>query len=260
MLTADIRAIYRSAWAFMLACPILFAIPVIVEFAQHVVELQAGMYVDEAGAKVAEADPLRLQFGFAKVLALMLPGYWLVRFIMLGGAARRAAAPEWPALPLWLAIFVLFAGHNAFSLFGPSLPEIVGLTGQAATIATVAIMVITQVVMAYLSAWLVAWPVGNARIGPLKSAAIMQGSIWYTLILAMAGVIPLMVLHYALAIVAVVAAPGWADWLLMAFDSWVVGLLALTMASATTFAARHAACKSGIDLLDSPAPTVTVAS
>ncbi|HEV2596974.1 hypothetical protein [Sphingopyxis sp.] len=70
----DIASIYRGAWAFAFACPLLFLIPVLVEFAQHVVEWRAGMYDGIAGAKAAEADPLRLQFGFAKTLAILLPG------------------------------------------------------------------------------------------------------------------------------------------------------------------------------------------
>lgn len=75
----DIQAIYRHAWAFARLCPLLFLVPVLAELAQHVVEWQAGMYDGIAGAKAAEADTLRMQFGFAKTLALLLPGYWFMR-------------------------------------------------------------------------------------------------------------------------------------------------------------------------------------
>lgn len=90
----DIADIYRSAWAFALACPLLFLIPALVEFAQHIVEWQGGMYDGIADAKAAETDPLRLQFGFAKTLALLLPSYWLSRYILFGNDAARARRIE----------------------------------------------------------------------------------------------------------------------------------------------------------------------
>ena len=249
MLKADITGIYRSSWAFALACPLLFAIPVLVEMAQHIVELQAGMYDGKEGALAAEGDPLRMQFGFIKTLALLLPGYWFTRFVMFDHDPSRAARIETPAFPLWLAIFAIMSVHMWLGLFGPSLANIFGIADEYRAAFGTALFIIETVVTIYLVAWLVAWPLGNRQVGPLRSLAIMRGSFWYSLALYLVGTLPLMILHYALAILAVMWLPGMLDWLAMAVDSLVVGLLALTMCGSSAYAARHAARKQGINLL-----------
>lgn len=244
----DIKTLYRGAWAFALACPLLFLIPVVVEFAQHVVEMQLGMYVDAAGVKQAETDPARLQFGFVKTLALLLPGYWYTRWIMFDGDARRAARLEWPASGLWSVVFVFAASQTWWALFGPSVTGLAGLDGGLGRYAGYALLVAQQLLGFYLAAWAVAWALGNAAIGPLLSARIMHGAILHAFALWIAGMVPLMVLHYALAIVAVLWTPTWLDWALMVLDSLVVGYLALTLTGAGVLAARHASRRRGIDL------------
>ena len=247
----DFKAIYRSAWRFAFACPILFAIPVLVELGQHVIELQADMYSDPAGAIAAEADPLRLQFGFVKTLAITLPTYWFIRYILFGQDAARAARAEMPALGLWAVTFALFGVHAWLSLFGPSLVGLLGLGTDAAPWLSGAVFVLSTVLSIYLMAWMSAWAVGNSSIGPLRSFSVMQGSFWYALGLFVAGLLPLMIPHYGLAIAAVLWLPGWLDWVVMLLDSVLVGFLALTMAGATAHGAMRAAGRKGIALVPS---------
>src|SRR5690606_37262807 len=248
---SDIATIYRSAWAFAFACPLLFLIPVAVELAQHVVEWQAGMYDGITGAKVAESDPLRLQFGFAKTLALLLPGYWFARYILFDFDARRAVRIEWPAVGLWLVLFALNGVQQWWALFAPSLTGLIGLSGTAAQWTGYALLLLGSVVGIYFTAWIVAWPLGNAAIGPVRSIRIMAGSFWRTVLLLLAGVLPLMIAHYALSFGAIFA-PAILDWPLLLLDALVVGLLALTMAGSNAVAARHAASVKGCDLRPSP--------
>lgn len=251
----DIKAIYRGAWTFAFACPLLFLIPVLVELAQHIVEWQAGMYDGIAGAKAAEGDPLRLQFGFAKTLALLLPGYWFTRYILFGRDAARAARIEWPAVGLWLILFALNGVQQWWALFGPSLTGLIGLSGTAAQWTGYALVLFGTVAGIYFTAWIVAWPLGNAAIGPIRSIRIMAGSFWRTVVLLLAGVLPLMILHYALSFGAIFA-PAFVDLPLLLLDALVVGLLALTMAGSNAVAARHAAAVKGCDLRPVPARAV----
>ena len=249
---SDIATVYRSAWAFAFACPLLFLVPVLVELAQHIVEWQAGMYDGIAGAKAAEADPLRLQFGFAKTLALLLPGYWFTRYILFGFDARRAARIEWPAIGLWLILFALNGVQQGWALFGPSLTGLIGLSGTTAQWTGYALILLGTVAGIYFTAWIAAWPLGNAAIGPIRSIRIMTGSFWRTVLLLLAGVLPLMIVHYALSFGAIFA-PAILDWPLLILDALVVGLLALTMAGSNAVAARHAAAVKGKDLRPEPA-------
>lgn len=245
---ADIADIYRSAWAFALACPVLFFIPVLVEFAQHVVEWQAGMYDGIAGAKAAEADPLRLQFGFAKTLALLLPGYWFTRYILFERDAARAVRIEWPAIGLWLVLFALNGLQLWWSLFGPSFTGLLGLAGKAGEWTGYGLTILKAIADIYFVAWVAAWSAGNVRVGPIRSIGIMAGHFWRTMLLLIAGVIPLTLLHYALGYGAIFA-PVSLDWPLLLVDALIVGLLALTMAGSGAVAARRAANAKGVDLL-----------
>ena len=254
MFLNDAKAIYRSAWRFAVACPILFAIPVLVEFAQHAIEMRAGMYLDEAGAVAAEGDTLRMQFGFLKVLAIQLPGYWFVRYIVLGHDANRAGRLEMPAIALWFVIFALLAVTGWLGMFGPSLAGVLGISAAATPWFDGGMFVLEMVLTIYLIGWAVAWAVGNAAIGPVRSFAIMNGSFWYALGLFAIGFLPLMIPHYGLAILAVLVLPTSLDWVAMAIDSLLVGYLALTMAGASAYAAIRAAERRGISLLpDEPA-------
>ncbi|QKG72239.1 hypothetical protein [Erythrobacter mangrovi] len=252
VLKSDIADIYRSSWAFMLACPLFFAIPMLVEFVQHVVELDAGMYIDRASASVAGQDPLRLQIGFLKTVAILLPGYWFARYIMFDRDIAKATRFEWPAVGLWFTIFALNVTLTAWSMFGPSLAELTGLEGEAAQIVSAIVGIPFQVIGIYLTAWGVAWALGNVRVGPIRSIGIMHGSFWYTIALTVAGIVPLMALHYGFGYAAIWWLPAPLDWLAMILDSALVGLLALTMAGSTAIAARHAAQRKGVSLLPSP--------
>lgn len=99
---------YRAAWRFMLAFPLLFAVPVLIEFIQHVIEIRGGMYVDLDGARAAADDPLRLGWGLVKTLALTLTLFWMARY-MAGLARTRVGAFEPGAVRLFLPVLGLQA-------------------------------------------------------------------------------------------------------------------------------------------------------
>ena len=236
----DIREIYARALAVARVLPLLFLVPVLAEAAQHVVEVRLGMYDSVTGALRAENALARLGWGFVKTLALLLPGYWFVRYMAFGDA-RRARAVEQPAVALFGVIFATQAALQAVALFGPGL-KAVGLHGTAGGIALGVLVLLQLTVGIYLSAWLVAWPLGNRAIGPVRSFAVMAGSFWRAAGYFLAGVLPLMILHYALGLGAI-GRPRPVVWTMLALDCVVVGFLALTMAGAVFVAARHAAAR-----------------
>lgn len=255
----DVREIYGSAWAFALACPILFLIPVVFEFAQHVVEVQSGLYLSIEGAKAAEYDPLRMAFGFWKTLAISLPTYWLYRFVVSGRNADYARTLEPRAVLLWLAIFLpVVVLMQWLGQFGPSLTAMLGLEGQSATVVRVGMGLTQTAIGIYLVAWFVAWSQGNAAIGPVKSFAIMRGFFWRTFGLLLAGTIPLMIVHYGSLLA--IGQPAGLVWLIMVLDSLVVGMLALTMVGANAVAAMRAAEAKGVSLLPPPASGTALAA
>ncbi len=243
----DIRSVYanglRAAWLF----PLLFLIPAIVEFAQHVVELNGGMYHSVAAAKAAADDPGRMLSGFAKTLALGLPGYWFVRFLAFADTAK-AARIERPAFGLWLILFAFNATLLAYQLFGPPLGSLMGLTGAAGHWFGPVLNGAWALAGIYLTAWFIAWPLGNRAIGPVQSVKVMTGSFWRTLGYVVACILPLMALHYGLGFLAIAVTPDWLDWPVLALDALIVSWLACTMAGSGYVAARHAALRHGVSL------------
>ncbi len=244
----DIADIYRSSWTFALACPLLFLIPALVELAQHFVEWKIGMYDGPAAAKAVADNSQRMYFGFAKTLALLLPGYWFTRFILFGRDAARARRLEFPAIGLWLIIFAFGAVQQWWGLFGPPFVGLFGLGGKVGQWAGYGLSALWGIVTVYFIAWVAAWPLGNRYIGPIRSAGIMNGSFWYSLALLICGTLPLMFIHYALGFGAIFA-PSLLDWPLLILDALCVGFLALTLTGASAIAARHAANRKGLSLL-----------
>ena len=247
----DIVSIYRTAIAFALACPLLFFIPVAVELAQHIAEIHGGMYDSMDAARATADDPGRMAWGYAKTLALQLPGYWFARYMLSRGDAAFARQLAWPAIGLWLVLFAANAAQLWLALFGPSLGQVFDLAGRAAIVVTILAGSALAIISIYLSAWVAAWPLGNFAIGPLTSIRIMVGSFWRSLALLIAGVLPLMAVHYALGLGAI-GLPAWLVWPMMLADAVVVGFLALTMTGAVAAAARYAAGRKGVSLMPPP--------
>ncbi|OWK27923.1 hypothetical protein SPDO_30060 [Sphingomonas dokdonensis] len=240
----DVKQLYADSAAFALALPVLFSIPVLLEFAQHVVEIDLGLYRHGLAAAAA-FDQRRLILGFAKVLSLLLPGYWFTRYMAWNRDANRAKRIERPAATLFGIQFAFKAGWQWFALFGPPLGVMLGLAPRASSYAGLVAMIAASVVSIYLTAWFVAWPLGNARIGPFRSVAIMAGSFARAFFYVAAGTLPLMIVHYALGYGAI-GRPEWLVWIMMAVDALVVGFLALTGAGALFLGARYAAGRKNI--------------
>jgi hypothetical protein len=244
----DIRRLYADSLAFALALPVLFSIPALIEFGQHVVEIDLGFYRHGLNGAAAY-DKRLLTLAFAKSLAIMLPGYWFVRYMAWRRDASQARRVDRPAAVLFAVQFGLQAVAHWLTLFAPPIGQVLGLGTRESNYATVATVVGAAVISIYLTAWFVAWPLGNARIGPLRSIALMTGSFWRTVGYVVAGTLPLMILHYALG-VAAIGRPDWIVWSMMTIDALIVGFLALTVAGANYLAAERAARGGGIRLAE----------
>ena len=53
-----LKATYRNSLAFLIACPLLALVPVVVELIQHWVEVHIGMYDSLTAAKAMDGHPL----------------------------------------------------------------------------------------------------------------------------------------------------------------------------------------------------------
>ena len=210
---------HRRSWSFLLAFPIIAAIPILAEFAQHVIEMQAGMYTGPDGMRAAELDPARIAFGFAKALALALISYWAIRFYASGDPAwARRLDPR--AVRLFALVFALQALLTALGLFAFTGPIAIGF------------FVFTLVFTPLLARFVAAAPLGE-WISPRASIRQMAPQWPWAFAFNILAVLPLMALHYGLSFGAVFVPGEGAKWALLTIDALVVGWLAALMAGVT---------------------------
>lgn len=230
------RDAYRGSIAFLVACPLLALIPVVFELLQHVAEVRIGMYDSIAAAKATEHHPVRMAFGMIKVLSLILPGYWVTRFLAFGDR-RLAAAAEKPAVALFASVVGFHLMLAALQLF--VLPRSIA--------ATLVAFALGQIIGCLLPAWSVAAALGNRRIGPIASSRIMTRQLPWTFAFLLLTILPLMVPHYGFGAAALLLGRAWL-WPVLIADSFLVGLLSVVMVAGSFVAAQRAARRHGVSL------------
>lgn len=214
---------YRRGGRVFAVAPLAAALVIVPEFLQHAAEIHVGMFESRAAARAVANDPLRWAFGYAKLAGLTLAflaaaRVWWAR--EQGGAAWwRLDRVDWLALIAGLVI-----------VFGlPSLAEPVRAAGgeSAARIVGLVLSLVTLPGMFHMLKGLYA------------DRALPVRAVWTTgwravpllLLLLVAAFGPAMALHYATHTLAL-GQPVALVWLLMAFDSLVVGLLAALVGAA----------------------------
>lgn len=218
---SGLKFAYRESWAFVIACPLLALVPVLGEILQHAVEMHIGMYDSLDAATAADGDPMRMAFGFIKTLGLLLPGYWIMRFLAGGRdtAAAKTIAPR--AVQLFAWFFLFQAALSAIGLFG--LPR----SGTALAVT----MILSLALNPLLARWAAAAPLGIA-IGPIGSARVMVRQLPWAIAFSIIVILPLMVPHYALGVAAILVAPT-LKWPALIADSLLVGYLSAVMIAST---------------------------
>lgn len=209
---------FRIWWLAPLV-PLLAVLP---EFAQHVVEIQIGMFESRTAAVALAGDSTRMAFGAAKVAGLLLAIAAAVRFW-----ATRGTGTPWYSLRGirwgWLALAVAL-------MIATSLPEwlLMGRVSPNVELAiTLAITLITLPLITLFAGALIGDPALNLRRAfthgwwPALRMVLFAAVTW----------IPLFVLH-GLNHDWAFGAPDAVVWALMVFDSLVVGLLAVMAGTA----------------------------
>lgn len=241
---AAIKEVFVRSARFAWMCPLLFAVPLVAEFAQHVAEVRIGLYADIVSAQAMEGAPLRMGFGYVKVLALFLTGYWVMRFLGFDDDAQAPRRLDPAALRLfaWVLLYGL-----AWAILQFSLPHL-GLSKAALMPLTIAIMLVSLTLELCLSGWKAAAALGNPRIGFLRSLAMIRVSFWWAVGLFVLTVMPLMVAHYA-AFALALGAGAARLWTVMVLDSLLTAYLGVVLAANCYVVARRMAARHGEPLL-----------
>lgn len=241
----EVKATYRAAGGLVAALPLVALAAVGIEAVQHAVEWKLGMFNGEAGAAAAEAHPVRMGFGYAKMAVLILINYlawrqlaWKDRAQTLGWDARAAAL----FVPVLMFNVLMVLGQNA----GGDL--ISGLVEGKALFATGFIALLCAMMFElFFAPWKVAAALGNGRIDLGASFRIMSGRVLRSFGFNLAVLVPAMLLHYAFGIGAIFT-PAPVTAALLVLDSLLVGYMAMLLPAIDFEVAKRAAEKAGISL------------
>jgi hypothetical protein len=208
--------LYPKGVSMLWLAPAVLALVVIPEFAQHVVEVQLGMFDNVEAARSIQNDPTRWAFGYVKVAGLVLVFLAAARFWW----SREHGSRWWDVRDLAWSRLAL----GALIVFGVgSLPELLGgqIDERTVKIVGIAWMVLTLPGLFILLAGLF-----GDKVTPI-AAMWRQGWPWLlvTALLLVAAFAPASWLHAMNHRWAMGAGPV-ILWGLMIWDALLVGLLA----------------------------------
>lgn len=239
---------YSGAFRFMFACPMLALIPFSAELAQHLVEFAMGMFDSRTAAMAVARDPARIAAGAVKVMAVMLPGYWVTRF--LAYRLSPIEARHW--VPVALRLFaIVIAFRLAVAILQLTASQTVGAAGHADLTALFAATSLMAALILMDRSLLLGWyfgaPLGNASLGIGASVALMRGRWFWTPAFCIVGSAPLLLAHALLNHLAV-GKPAGLAWSLLALDALVTAYLAALLAALNFVAVERAIRAKGLSL------------
>lgn len=216
LLLGRVLATLRDGLRIWVLAPLIPALIVIPEFAQHVAEVQSGMFESRDAGRLLADDSTRWAFGYAKIAGLLLAILGTIRF---WGAARNGGRWWNLASVAWKSVLIAVILTGLTTLPGTLLEASIGekkagWIDMALALATLPLLVL-----------LVRGLSGDQK----TNLRVVFRHDWFAAVrlLAFAALVwvPLQFLHgknhdWAF------GAPDALVWFLMLFDSLVVGLLA----------------------------------
>lgn len=239
---------FGDGWRMARVLPLLIVAIAGIEFAQHVVELHLGFFsVDPAVRKAASMQPLRMAFGWPKMLTLWAVGFIAMRYCVTGDA-RAASRPSAIAFRryAWVVVFQLIP-FTAI-LYAEQILAALGLpAGRVMTFRGV-FGLGQQLIEPALMLWFVNAAMGTNAFGPVASARATRWLYFWALVLMFLTRTPMGALHQYL--------NRWpagqsaaVQWTLLAIDALVVGVLAVIVPAVQVRIARYVAERRGVGVL-----------
>lgn len=244
---SDLKRTYADSAAFVIALPLVAAVPFAAQFIQHAVEVNVGMFDSYAAAEALGDHPARDAFGSIKVLSLFLITYFVIRFIGFGRDRRQAVAVTRSSALLFGAVLLFNLAFMAAQRVGGSLlSQSIADPGQL--LITGALGVFAMMLLeTYLAGWKSAAALGNPGVTLPVSARVMHPRLLRSFGFTLAMMIPLMIVHYALNFAAI-GVPAGATWAILVLDSAVATFLGIVLAATLYRIAHRAAEEAGIPL------------
>ena len=228
---ADLGGTYLDSLRAIRALPWLFALIIGWEFAQHVVEVQIGMFESEEAAKAVSQDGLRMAFGWVKMASIYVGTFFVVRHFAAQRDGRQLA-PVGRAARRFFPYFLYSMAMFALAFYARDL---VGEANRDTLMATAGL---SQLLIEPL---LMAWVVAAATDGNIRTpwASARRTGLLYFLALPLFLLIrvPISLLHQGWNSWSMGAEPG-NMWAMLALDALVVGIIVAIVPAAMVRVAR----------------------
>jgi len=244
----SIKECYRESARFARAWPLLFALPLAAELAQHVVEYRIGMFASVEAMIALEGDSSRMTFGVVKVVTLLVYTYWVNRWLAYGRDGRRRVLGDGRSAFLFAWVVALGLVTGGLQLFGGALLRPFGASEGIVLAVGLVFVSLTIVLDIYITAWKVGAALGNGRLTIPVSFRIMRGNFWWSIGFYIAMILPLMIAHQLIGGIAPLGRPDAILWPILIFDSLLVAYLGTVLAATGYLIARRAAERKGASL------------
>lgn len=216
------------------AAPIIIALVVLPEFAQHVAEVRLGMFDSREAAVAVANHPLRWAFGYAKIAGLVAAMLLCARFWATGSVRAALLVPLSDLGRLAIAVALLLGSGAALEWLG---------SASGVPLVKWVVTAVTWISQAMLLVMVAGALLGDRAGWRSNLAARIPTALLMTLLLAVLFV-PLQLLHGANHTWAF-GQPATLVWALMLFDSLVVGLIASAVGAALFVAYRAGPTRDG---------------
>ncbi len=214
---SDLIGAHLDGVRAMIGLPLLFAVLIGWEFAQHVVEVGIGFFDSREAAKAVANDPSRMVFGWVKMISVYVGGFLVIRYL-----ARKngdAPAPLGTAIRRYAPYIAYSLGLFALIFYAPSL------TQESSVMAFRTAVGLTQMLVEpLLMLWIVSAATDGAIRNPVRSARLTGWLYFYAFALFFVGRIPVNAAHQLLNRYAM-GQPGSILWPMLVLDAVVVGLI-----------------------------------
>lgn len=218
---------FAAAWHILRFAPWLLLPILLTEGAQHIAEIQLGMFASRADFIALSDDATRMAFGVAKTTGLLISVLLVARAAVLGSASR-AIRPRWrpmAALAVFLALtFLLDLAFKSDAARAIAPDPLL----QGANILLQTLLIVPLLAALFEDEWATLRAAGWRLVPALLLPVLLAALVF----------LPLQILHSANHIWAL-GAPLPAVWALMLFDTVVVGLIALMVGSALAIGWRR---------------------
>jgi hypothetical protein len=238
---------YKKSLAFAIQCPLLFLIPVAVEFAQHAGEIHIGLYKSLEKAQNLAQSPTRWGLGHLKVIAFLLYSYCAVRFVGFNDDAREAKRRDASALKPFRKVLLLDLLIIITILDGSFVLQNIGMSARNAGYASSALQIGLTLLTPGFATWSAAAALGNSEITIRRSFALSRGAWLWCLAMYFISLIPPLAIHFLIFSLAI-GNSSFAIWSSMSIDSLLSGYLGVLSPVVGYVMARRIADRHGVSL------------